>query len=215
MIRLIVLARKPLGKKSVAENVLEHGTGGLNIDATRIACAGENPSIARRKSAPAIHYEEEGRWKDRRSPETYSAERAGEKLGRWPSNIILQHKAGCRKAGTQRVKPQGGSGRTGPGARGFQTSYVGGEKKGEGFTGSYVDDDGLEAVDVWECVEGCPIQDLSEQSGGSHPAGNKRNPNHKIGNKIYGALKPDPRNPDYHPDIGTASRFFKQVQGKK
>ena len=32
----IVLARKPLAEKSVARNVLKHGTGGLNISATRI-----------------------------------------------------------------------------------------------------------------------------------------------------------------------------------
>lgn len=214
MNRLLIIARKPLGKKSVAENVLAHGTGGLNINGTRIACAGENPSIARRKSAPAIHYEEEGRWKDRRSPETYQAERAGEKLGRWPSNVILQHKPDCRKTGTQRVKPQGGSGRAGPGARGFQTSYVGGEKKDEGFTGSYVDDDGLEAVDVWECVEGCPVRDLSEQSGISK--GEARDP------QISPTKARSWKNSSTegirrvgHLDTGTAARFFKQVQGKK
>ena len=32
----IVMARKPLGKKSVADNVLEYGTGAINIDACRI-----------------------------------------------------------------------------------------------------------------------------------------------------------------------------------
>jgi site-specific DNA-methyltransferase (adenine-specific) len=32
----IVLARKPLSESSIAENVLKHGTGALNIDATRI-----------------------------------------------------------------------------------------------------------------------------------------------------------------------------------
>ena len=33
----IVLARKPLAAKTVAANVLEHGTGAINVDATRIA----------------------------------------------------------------------------------------------------------------------------------------------------------------------------------
>lgn len=32
----ICLARKPLSEKSVAENVLKHGTGGINIDACRV-----------------------------------------------------------------------------------------------------------------------------------------------------------------------------------
>ncbi len=33
----ICLARKPLSEKTVANNVLKHGTGGLNVDATRVA----------------------------------------------------------------------------------------------------------------------------------------------------------------------------------
>ncbi|WP_369676506.1 hypothetical protein, partial [Enterococcus faecium] len=33
----VVVARKPLGEKTVAANVLAHGTGALNIEATRIA----------------------------------------------------------------------------------------------------------------------------------------------------------------------------------
>lgn len=33
----IVMARKPLGEKTVAENVLRHGTGAINIEASRIA----------------------------------------------------------------------------------------------------------------------------------------------------------------------------------
>ena len=32
----IVMARKPLSEKSIAENVLKHGTGGINIDGSRI-----------------------------------------------------------------------------------------------------------------------------------------------------------------------------------
>jgi hypothetical protein len=31
----IVVARKPLSEKTVAKNVLKHGTGGINIDGTR------------------------------------------------------------------------------------------------------------------------------------------------------------------------------------
>ncbi len=33
----IVLARKPLSEKTVAQNVLKHGTGGINIDGCRVA----------------------------------------------------------------------------------------------------------------------------------------------------------------------------------
>lgn len=36
----IVMARKPLGEKTVAENVLRHGTGAINIDASRVGTEG-------------------------------------------------------------------------------------------------------------------------------------------------------------------------------
>jgi hypothetical protein len=61
----------------------------LAIDESRIPSNGETPAADRRKSTTPIHYEDEGRWKDRRSPETYHAERPGEQLGRWPSNVLL------------------------------------------------------------------------------------------------------------------------------
>jgi site-specific DNA-methyltransferase (adenine-specific) len=42
----IILARKPLSEKNVASNVLEYGTGALNIDGCRIeVTAGDNPRL--------------------------------------------------------------------------------------------------------------------------------------------------------------------------
>jgi len=39
----IVLARKPLSEKSIVENVLKHGTGGINIDECRIEGEAKHP----------------------------------------------------------------------------------------------------------------------------------------------------------------------------
>lgn len=84
----IVVARKPLAG-TVAQNVLAHGTGALNVDGCRVAHQnGENPSAARR--AGAAPGREIGSWaNDRRSPETFAAERPGEAAGRWPPNVLL------------------------------------------------------------------------------------------------------------------------------
>lgn len=41
----ILLARKPLSEKSVARNVLRHGTGGINIDACRIGDEGATKAV--------------------------------------------------------------------------------------------------------------------------------------------------------------------------
>lgn len=84
----IVVVRKPL-VGTVAANVLAYGTGALNIDACRVEhLNGENPSEARR--AGASPGREIGSWaNDRRSPETFAAERPGEAAGRWPTNVVL------------------------------------------------------------------------------------------------------------------------------
>jgi hypothetical protein len=79
----IILARKPL-IGTVAENVLKHRTGGINIESSRIMTGEENPSIKRRLSKPPIN----NVWEDKRSPESYKQERPGEQLGRWPANLI-------------------------------------------------------------------------------------------------------------------------------
>lgn len=91
----ITVARKPLAG-TVAANVLEHGTGALNIDGCRVPTNNEeNPSIARRTGSinhlstrSAAASQADGKLESRQSPEAYRAERAGETIGRWPANLI-------------------------------------------------------------------------------------------------------------------------------
>ena len=133
-----------------------------------------------------------------------------------PANVILQHLDGCRCGGVKRVKPSNGSGRAGAGSSGFQTSYVGGDSKGAGFTGGSVKDDGKESVADWVCEPGCPVERLDEQSGISKSTGGR------IGNAggAYSGLGPtgftnahQAGDPGFG-DTGGASRFYKQVGGK-
>jgi DNA modification methylase len=81
----IVLARKPL-IGTVAANVLEHGTGGMNIDGCRIGTS---------KSVP---------WSGRKATDQifgkYGAQDGSESghdpnVGRWPANVILDEAAGA------------------------------------------------------------------------------------------------------------------------
>jgi site-specific DNA-methyltransferase (adenine-specific) len=71
----IVVARKPL-IGTVAENVLTHGTGGLNIDASRIGTTDNFGGGAKGSSGFAANYDGQG-W----TP--------GNAQGRWPANLIL------------------------------------------------------------------------------------------------------------------------------
>jgi len=76
----IVVARKKF-KGSVAENVLKHGTGGLNIDGCRISLHGEkNPT----GSAKRVYKNN-----DYTNNKIYGDNKQTPDLGRFPANIIL------------------------------------------------------------------------------------------------------------------------------
>ena len=84
----IVLARKPLSEKTVAENVLKWGTGGLNIDGCRIPT---NETITNH-SRSAESARSKGKYGDSKAQETHQTQ--GQKLGRFPANVILDEEAG-------------------------------------------------------------------------------------------------------------------------
>jgi hypothetical protein len=80
----IVVARKPL-IGTVAQNVLTHGTGGLNIDGSRIGTGtGEKKTV----SYPDIRGDNYQQGKESYS-DRGTVEREVIDKGRWPSNVIL------------------------------------------------------------------------------------------------------------------------------
>jgi hypothetical protein len=84
----IILCRKPLSEKTVAQNVLKNGCGGLNIDASRIACT-DHPGVHKREG-------------DVYSPSLKGKEKTTDSgiyhvpAGRFPSNFILSHNPDCK-----------------------------------------------------------------------------------------------------------------------
>src|SRR5699024_6211427 len=76
----IVLARKPLAEKTVARNVLAHGTGAINVDACRIGTTVETwPKSRMYGGKSAVSFTS--------SAETISAQSTGSApSGRWPAN---------------------------------------------------------------------------------------------------------------------------------
>jgi site-specific DNA-methyltransferase (adenine-specific) len=93
----IVLARKPFGT-TVAANIIAHGTGGLNIDACRIAVDEEITNHSRSAEAATSKVV----YGDSTEQETHQTD--GQKLGRWPANVIMEccgedpHVEGCSVA---------------------------------------------------------------------------------------------------------------------
>ena len=78
----IIVARKPF-PGTVASNVLEHGTGGINVDATRVAADGRPLRVPHGPDTPG--------------QSTYGSGLGGSRAvgdtdqGRWPPNVVLSH----------------------------------------------------------------------------------------------------------------------------
>lgn len=90
----ILLARKPLSEKTVAENVIKWGTGGLNIDACRIGNNGGTKAVNIKKGEGRRIY-------NGGVSNLVEVQNIGK--GRFPSNVILSEEAGVimsQQAGT-------------------------------------------------------------------------------------------------------------------
>jgi DNA modification methylase len=83
----IVMARKPFSG-TVADNVIEWGTGGINVDGSRIP-TDETITNHIRSAESAVS---KGKYGDSSEQETHQTE--GQKLGRFPANIIFDEEAG-------------------------------------------------------------------------------------------------------------------------
>jgi site-specific DNA-methyltransferase (adenine-specific) len=83
----IVMARKPLSEKSIAENVLKHGTGGINIDGSRITIGQGDKTSAGHRTCNIFETEKISGGNGSPDYETHEG-------GRFPANIIFDEEAG-------------------------------------------------------------------------------------------------------------------------
>jgi len=80
------VARKPL-EGTVAENILKHGTGGLNVDGCRIET---NEETGRNNKTGS--YGSERTWSVSKTP---GQDTRGLVAGRWPPNFVMSHSEDC------------------------------------------------------------------------------------------------------------------------
>jgi len=91
----ILLARKPLSEDTVAANTARHGTGAMNVDATRITVVGEvvhtpqSDPVKRKGVVGSDLGFSKGTSKHMQEAQRASVERTNA-LGRWPANVILE-----------------------------------------------------------------------------------------------------------------------------
>ena len=181
----IVVARKPL-IGTVAENVLTHGTGGLNIDASRIGT--ETITTTNGKGFSGSF---EG---------GVNNNGGATHQGRWPANLILGHAESCQPTG-KTIKSKTGAGKR-TATFGTQDTQSGGDGSG-GWSGYEYE------TEVYECVEGCPVKTLDEQSGQSGTSTTKTG--QYDSRSGFGGGQINIR----HPDSGGASRFFYVAKASK
>jgi len=196
---VVTIARKPV-PTSIARNVLASGTGGLNIDGCRVGV------FQNTRFRGASGYSALGALQGYRTRTYPQPEKIVEGEGRWPANLVLQHRTGCRQDGSTILK-HGSGGVTGE-EPGKALQLFGGLTR-PAFR-SYGNGDGTETMSAWVCMPDCPVAELDRQSGIS--VGVRSTGRNGTDNAVatFGLQRKEDTARG-HDDAGTASRFFKQV----
>lgn len=208
----IVVGRKPL-EGTVAQNVGKHGTGALNIDATRVGWGAGGDKSAERKAAG---YSEAARKamggvvaQDNPTGYTGAVTGTDASKGRWPANVVLSHTDACQQVGTRQVRTGVAVQRNLPdeGSQSGDVAFKPSTKRNPDAT--YADADGTETIPAWVCAQGCPVAELDEQSGKIKSAGMYQKGARGLGAKEGPASIPiDGLTSASYADSGGASRFF-------
>lgn len=104
--------------------------------------------------------------------------------GRWPSNVLLQHSPGCRCVGTKQT-----------------TTETKHKDAGVNIASSGT-------VELWECVDGCPVKMLDEQAGVRTSGTLSPSNNVKATTGCAGGSQPNRVKHTFTANTGAVSRFF-------
>lgn len=186
----ILLARKYIDG-TFAANALEWGCGGLDIIGNRLG--GVEPF-----NAPAGN---NGRTPASNAPVNVSGYEGQTVVGRWPTNLVLTHDSECRSIGRRKSNEKAVH-TVSTGEPISKNVAMGGPNYGPSVVGSSHRPD----EEVFECVEGCPVRMMDEQSGNRKgmSGGGKHRDGYEGG--MFGGIDSDAT---ARGDAGGASRFFK------
>ena len=178
----IVMARKPLSEKSVADNVLEWGTGGINIDGCRVG----NESIKSPQHGKNVFNGD--------YPIDYDGEYKINE-GRFPANIIFECTCENPKVVADKYDIRA--------YNDYKNTFKSYEENNS-VTGEYQIKD-VETTKVIHTDPNCPCYILDQQSGKSKSSPNKWEGDNNAA--IYGKYEKGVRQSTFS-DSGGASRFF-------
>lgn len=94
----ILLLRKPYERLTVATQIADTGTGALWIDGCRIG----TPETITNHARSAEAAKSKGCYNSSRAQGTHQT--SGQQTGRWPTNLLLLHRDGCRQTGNGRSR---------------------------------------------------------------------------------------------------------------
>ena len=193
--RACFLLRKPPDGATLARTALEHGTGGLAIDACRIRWQGESDRAAGKPGTMSREQNKIFHTPDRSHLDPSELQNP---IGRWPTNLAFVHSPECCVTGTATAQAARIC-RYDDGLRVFA------QAEGHPYTAT---GGGKEVVPVWACSPECPVAALDEQSADIHSAGYAMRQiepaeTHGLFHMRSGIL-------NRYGDAGTASRYFPQ-----
>ncbi len=208
------LFRKPF-KGTVANNVLENGCGGINIDACRIESGGEHekwkPSTFTNREGSDLGKSHIAGSKNRTDEENDEAMKQSQlesiqklnKMGRFPANLLIAHNKDCEYKGQKMVKGNGHVPKKG------KANPFGGKNDVPQEEAYFKE----EIVADYDCVADCPIHKLDLQSGITKSTGGSVGTATGFGNNFEGSRK-NVKGNGGKGDIGGASRFFFSFESK-
>lgn len=210
----VLLVRKPFNG-TLIKNYATHGTGGLNIDACRVSYASEEDFENHKAQVESIQARGGSMEESWKNASDLSGASDANPLGRWPGNLLLQHDPECQEIGSKKI---GANPTWDTPNRTTESLFTGKEvsrvrhaETSKDFHHQQGNPIGEETVRVYQCVEGCPVRLMDQQSGqltsGKMVAGTKR-----ATSGGYGGGMPDVISRDTIGDTGTASRFFAQFE---
>lgn len=203
-----LLLRKSF-KGTVANNVLENGCGGINIDACRIESGGEHenwkPSTFTNREGSDLGKSHIAGSKNRTDEENNDAMKQSQlesikklnKIGRFPANLLISHSNDCEYKGQKMVKGNGHVPKKG------KANPFGGKNDVPQEEAYFKE----EIVADYDCVVDCPIHKLDLQSGITKSTGGSVGTATGFGNNFEGSRK-NVKGNGGKGDIGGASRFF-------
>ena len=195
----ICLAQKPISGKTIADNVLEHGTGGINIDECRIP-TDENIELGRnnRKECSSNSY----------GTGLMGIDRTNLNQGRFPANVIFE--CICDETVETEIKSSGHWSKTK--VTGFGDRIGDGSSSYEGVG----DKEGTKAIS--HTNPDCPCRMLDKQApnvGNMMNATRKKTTTGGTGNAWTTSSKNKGDSNGIFDGLGGASRFFYQAKASK